>query len=290
MVDWGTSSFQIITGVIGSGVLLFILNTANTDFNQPHIRIEGSNPSENQSRTVVANDGRSAATNVRLTLIFFDNDGQTTNTITDFARLTKTENFTLIQEDQRTLIGNVPRLTRGAWISILTNTSRPATYVASATYDQGTIVGASEKITSAQKDNPFFVISRDFIPFSSQIIMILLVISTIFLLVSLLLYLYKRIRRLMTDDISEFISKVKNEIVNIRDTLQNDIQSKSIFSSELWTSADNNYKSKIFDNYDDYRRLDAFYTELKQRHEKLLNNPATTEALLRYNREIALQF
>jgi hypothetical protein len=51
MVDWGTSSFQIITAVIGSGVLLFILNTANTGFNQPHIKIEGSNPSQNQNQT-----------------------------------------------------------------------------------------------------------------------------------------------------------------------------------------------------------------------------------------------
>jgi hypothetical protein len=246
MVDWGTSSFQIITAVIGSGVLLFILNTANTDFNQPHIKIEGSNPSQNQNQTriVVVNDGRSAATDVRLTLVFFDNDGEQTNAITNFAKVTENEHFNLTQDDQRTLIGNVARLTRGAWISILTNTSGPATYVASATYDQGTIIEASEKIKSAEKDNPFFTISRDFVPFSSQIILVLLVTSTIFLSVSLLLYLYKRMRRLIRDDISVFVSKLRKEVKTIRDTLQSDMQSKSIFSSELWNSTDNNYKYK----------------------------------------------
>lgn len=43
MADWNESLFQIITAVIGGSVFAFVLNAANTDFNQPHFVITFNN-------------------------------------------------------------------------------------------------------------------------------------------------------------------------------------------------------------------------------------------------------
>jgi hypothetical protein len=81
MADFKSSLFPIITSVIGSGLLLFVLNNMAAEINQPHIylqvnRFDGNNRQQQQQQqqtkfqTIAINDGRSTATNVRLTLLY----------------------------------------------------------------------------------------------------------------------------------------------------------------------------------------------------------------------------
>ena len=49
--------------------------------------------------------------------------------------------------------------------------------------------------------------------------------------------------------------------------IQNNMNSKRIFSIELWFSKDNEEKLKIFNDYSDYYHLDDFYLKLKEREE-----------------------
>ncbi|HKG41274.1 MAG TPA: hypothetical protein VKA98_03990 [Nitrososphaeraceae archaeon] len=76
MADFKSSLFPIITSVIGSGLLLFVLNNMAAEINQPHIYLQvnsfGANNSQQQQtkfQTIAINDGRSTATNIRLTLL-----------------------------------------------------------------------------------------------------------------------------------------------------------------------------------------------------------------------------
>ena len=78
MADFKSLLFPIITSVIGSGLLLFVLNNIAAEINQPHIYLQVNSFSENNSQqqqqtkfqTIAINDGRSTATNVRLTLLY----------------------------------------------------------------------------------------------------------------------------------------------------------------------------------------------------------------------------
>jgi hypothetical protein len=79
MADFKSLLFPIITSVIGSGLLLFVLNNIAAEINQPHIYLQVNSFSENNSQqqqqqtkfqTIAINDGRSTATNVRLTLFY----------------------------------------------------------------------------------------------------------------------------------------------------------------------------------------------------------------------------
>lgn len=77
MADFKSSLFPIITSVIGSGLLLFVLNNIAAEINQPHIYLQVNSFSENNSQqqqtkfqTIAINDGRSTATNVRLTSLY----------------------------------------------------------------------------------------------------------------------------------------------------------------------------------------------------------------------------
>ena len=67
------SLLPIITSVIGSGLLLFVLNNTAADVNLPHIYLQVNSSSiyddkQIKFQTVAINDGRSTATHVRLTL------------------------------------------------------------------------------------------------------------------------------------------------------------------------------------------------------------------------------
>jgi hypothetical protein len=287
MADWNASLFQIITALIGGSVFAFVLNAANTDFNQPHFVITSNNTHsyENMStqNTVLRNDGRSEATNVRFTLVLFDPDTRETNKIINASKKTITENFTLHQEDDQTLIANIPRLAEGSQISIESNTSKPATYVATAASDQGTENAASEAIRQNKTKYPFFAADPDGISFSTQIIIILLVVAIGFLLASL----YRRIRKFVIDDSAEFVSKLRKEIKIINDTLERKSDSKKIFNLETWSTTDSSLKLRTFNDLENYKRIDSFYKSIKGREDSLLNDRFNNETLLKSNKELA---
>jgi hypothetical protein len=80
--------------------------------------------------------------------------------------------------------------------------------------------------------------------------------------------IYKRIR-LFKKRLSrpKFIFEIVKEIVTIKEAIQNNKDSKRIFSIELWFSKDTEEKLKIFNDYSDYYHLDDFYLKLRERDE-----------------------
>lgn len=272
MVD-KTSAVQIILSVIGSGLLLFVLNNLNLDFNQPHLDITVYNRNP-EYRTVVLNDGRSAATHVRLTLYFSDN-------LTSYRKSFFGENVTLKKDDPHTVVADIPRLTRGALVSIHAITNASANedsdpyYVVSASYDQG-----SNVVSSRPKDNPFYNYGRNYIPSSIIILVGATILSAI--LFSLLVS-YGKIRDILAKKRSKLGYGLIRDIRLVQETLNKDILSQEIFSHKM------NIKPTIlpshFSRFEDYRRINEFYKSIRERDSYFLNNSFNDEILQICNQE-----
>jgi hypothetical protein len=71
-----------------------------------------------------------------------------------------------------------------------------------------------------------------------------------------------------------FISLL-SEVKIVHDTLREDVNSKRIFPCKLWGSVSSDVKRELFDNYDDYNRINRFYEELKIRDTLLSANSDT---------------
>src|SRR5690242_6689591 len=112
-IDWA----QVILGVAGSGLILFILNTALADYNQPSLVISTNNtsvhiatpptPPFNETRftTILENIGMTKATHVRLTMHY------PTGNVTKYRIIFSSENASFVNnKEPDTLILNVPRL------------------------------------------------------------------------------------------------------------------------------------------------------------------------------------
>jgi hypothetical protein len=158
MVDWA----QVGLGVAGSGLVLFILNTALADYNQPNLSIDIQNRSDSINTpkyhevrydTILKNIGMQKATNVRLTMHY------PSGNITNYRIVFSSENATfdnIINPD--TLILNVKRLSPYGVVFVYTGvtdlkaptfkkidtvsyngnyTFYNRTYFVSASYDQG---------------------------------------------------------------------------------------------------------------------------------------------------------
>lgn len=70
MVDLKSSMFPFISSIIGSGLMLFVLNNIVADINQPHVYLQVNGVSKNNGQqtifqTVAINNWRSAVTNIR---------------------------------------------------------------------------------------------------------------------------------------------------------------------------------------------------------------------------------
>src|SRR5689334_2203404 len=123
MVDnFRPSSLPFITSIIGSGLMLFVLNNIAADINSPHIYLQVNSfnihdDKQTNFQTKVINDGRSTATHVRLTLSYpFSN-------ITDSNIPFNNENITSLKyENPSTLVIELDRLSIDASIIINTTT------------------------------------------------------------------------------------------------------------------------------------------------------------------------
>ena len=123
MADFKSSLFPIITSVIGSGLLLFVLNNIAAEINQPHIYLQVNSFSENNSQqqqqtkfqTIAINDGRSTATNVRLTLLY------PSANIINYSIPFHNENITSLNlEGAASLVADIDRFSKGATVIINT--------------------------------------------------------------------------------------------------------------------------------------------------------------------------
>ncbi|HEX6029151.1 MAG TPA: hypothetical protein VFY64_08940, partial [Nitrososphaeraceae archaeon] len=157
MADWKTSIFQIISTLIGSGLTLFVFNNLVADLNQASVKIDvedfdnsisSSNSSNSNGQvkfqTVAINNGRSPATNLRLSLSYPNYN------ITQYDTAFQSENMTFSYYNS-TLIAEIGRLSSGSAVAINTtgicinkNTNNNNTkclpyYIVTASYDQGSI-------------------------------------------------------------------------------------------------------------------------------------------------------
>jgi hypothetical protein len=198
MADFKSSLFPIITSVIGSGLLLFVLNNIAAEINQPHIYLQvnsfsGKNSQQQQTKfqTIALNDGRSAATNVRLTLLY------PSANIINYSIPFHNENITSLNlEGPTSLMAEIDRFSKCATVIINTTVMKkdgvlvrsPYKYYAvSATFDQGTntifnLISPTIRVQDIEK----------VIPLNLRI----LIVTTFLTLVCFLMGLfYKRIKR-----------------------------------------------------------------------------------------------
>jgi hypothetical protein len=101
--------------------LLFVLNNIVADINQPHIYLQVNSFSGHNSKqqtkfqTIAINDGRSAATNIRLTLLY------PSASIINYTIPFHNENITSLNLDgPASLIAVMDRLSKGATVIINT--------------------------------------------------------------------------------------------------------------------------------------------------------------------------
>ena len=84
----------------------------------------------------------------------------------------------------------------------------------------------------------------------------------------------------------QFLSKIKREINNVKETFENDILSKSIFHFTAWNSDYNNWKRQIANNYDDYNLINKFYETLRERDITFSQENIKKEIIKDYNEYI----
>jgi hypothetical protein len=305
MVSLNTSSIlPLLTTLIGSSFTLFIINHLVADFNQPHIFLrEESLSHKNDNNTIITskiiaiNDGRTSATNVRLTVLY--SNAKIINYTSPF----QNENMTIKQEKPTLLVAKINRLAVGSAIIINTvstpflnatnlkpvttitttsnnnnNNNNNNNYIISASYDQGseTISNTFSPILDAD--------DTSIIPRRIQIVILFGILSAISFLFALL---YRRIKHFKTRlNRPKYFSQIAKNILEIKNVLQSDILSRKIFVFDIWDSKDDSYKHKIFVDYLDYHFINAFYKKLKERHSEFaLHENIDEDNIKKHNEE-----
>src|SRR6478609_3156210 len=257
MVDNSRPSLlPIITSVIGSGLLLFVLNNTAADINLPHIYLQVNSSSIHDNKqikfqTVAINDGRSAATHVRLTLTY--PSGNIINSTIPFSN----EHITSLKyENPSTLVVDLQRLSIDASIIINTTTTTikknaVATgslannlYVVSAASDQGTSTISDSSLPTIRLED------AGIIPFKLRLIIVASILATVCFIIVLL---YKRIRNYKSQiNRSQFVFNIIKQMISIREIFKNNIHATDIFPLSTWDSMDGKEKRQIFTDHLDY--------------------------------------
>ncbi len=229
--------------------------------------------------TIVINNGRTPATNLIIHL-YYPN-----GVIYIFSSNIQSENVNFKRPTPSLLVAETNRLSQDSIISITTNVicnsnynkikneatlsyniglgnitslkCPPINYFITDSYDQGSSFATNLDSTFIDIDKFNSFHSRE------QILTIILTIAVISFIISLL---YKRIKRFKKKLYRpKFVFEIAKEIISIRDLLNENINSKRIFSTNTWFSKDEEEKWTIFNDYDDYYYLDDFYSKLKER-------------------------
>jgi hypothetical protein len=281
------SLLPIITSVIGSGLLLFVLNNIAADINLPHIYLQVNSSSIHDNKqinfqTVAINDGRSAATHVRLTLQYPSNN--ITNTTIPFT----SENITSIKhENPSTLVIDLQRLSVASSIVINTTTiknNKVATgslannlYVVSAASDQGTNTISDLSLPTIRIED------AGIIPFKLHLIIVASILATICFLI---LLLYNRLKNYKSQiNRSQFVFDIIKQMISVRQVFKNNIHATDIFSFSVWDSMDNLGKRQTFADHRDYNLISKFYTKLRQRDLDFSKEEINEDTLKRLNRD-----
>ncbi len=289
----------MITTLIGSGLVIFLLNNIAADINQPSINLNivsdninnnipkhsvnetGQNITKTTTKyeTIIINNGRTPATNL-IVRLYYPN-----GMISNFSSNIQSENVVFKKPTPSLLVAETNRLSTDSIISITTNVVCNSDFnkiknesILSYNIGLGNITSlncppVNYFITDSYDQGSSFATNLDssfidinkFNSFHSreQILTIILTIAIIFFIVSLL---YKRIKRFKKRLYKpKFVFEIAKEIISIRDLLNENINSKRIIPTYIWYSKDEEEKWKIFNDYDDYYYLEDFYTKLKER-------------------------
>lgn len=260
------------------------------------------NPSINQSMTnnsqfysgekfdtLVINNGRSPATNLILQLSY--PKGKILDYYTNF----QSENVSFQLNSPHLLIAKIERMPKDAIMDIHTivecdlnandtnhtsfindqdrlaidqarTTSCPPkiNHIVTASYDQGSIFHTDGNYQPIILDKSYSLHSKN---------QLMIIIITFAVISFLMVFLYKRIHKFRIRlSRPKYVFNIVKEVIAIRDILQSDINSKKIFSLDLWFTKSKDEKLRVFSDYDDYRYLDDFYTRLKKRDEFMLKS------------------
>ena len=290
MADFKPSLFPIITSVIGSGLLLFVLNNIAAEINQPHIYLQVNSFSGNDSQqqqeqtkfqTIALNDGRSAATNVRLTLLY------PSANIINYSIAFNNENITSLNlEGPTSLVAEMDRFSKGATVIINTTVmNKDRVVVASPPYKHYAVSAVSDQGTNTifNLSSPAIRVQdiEKVIPLNLR----LLIVTTFLALVCFLMGLfYKRIRDFKFQiDRPKFVFDVVKEIVIVRDTLKKNILSTTMFPILKWNSIEEDTKRQVFSDHRDYNLINEFYKEIKQRDSDFSQNDISDKTLRQNN-------
>ena len=268
MDNFRPSSLPFITSIIGSGLMLFVLNNIAADVNLPHIYLQVNvfnmhDDNQTKFQTKVINDGRSPATHVRLTLSYPSSN--ITNSNIPF----NNENITSLKyENPSTLVIELERLSIDASIIINTTTTinknivaigSPVNnlYVVSATSDQGTNTISDSSLPSIRVED------AGIIPFKLRILIVATILATICFLI---VVLYKRIRNYKSHiNRSKFVFDIIKQMILIREKFKKNIHTTDIFPLSTWDFKDDKDRRQIFTDHKDYNLISKFYTKLEQR-------------------------
>src|SRR3954454_9674284 len=286
MVDNSRPSLlPIITSVIGSGLLLFVLNNTAADINLPHIYLQINSFSINGDKqikfqTVAINDGRSIATHVRLTLYYPSSN--ITNSTIPFSN----ENITSLKyENPSTLVIELQRLSMEASIIINTTTIKKNAVVNGSPVNNLYVVSvASDQGTSTISDSPLPTIKIEdagIIPFKLRLIIVASILATICFLIVLS---YKRVKNYKSQiNRSQFVFDIIKQMISVREKFKNNIHVTDIFPLSIWDSMDDEGKRQIFTDHRDYNLISKFYSKLRQRDSDFSKEEINDDILKKVN-------
>jgi len=318
-VKWKENSFQLITTIIGSGLLIFVITSIAAELNKPLVGLVIDDKSitakEDRSRSSVFmihtfNLGKSAATGLWLAIVAAERDesgflGLNTDSnyvnITRFEPIISTENMSKKKEGLGWTV-YMPNLSPGTSIAIAAyvddtippdertldgyqqsyvNEENSLLLYASVSYDQGAVV------SSNVEGSPIFIGGSIFhglisgsVP-STYISMIgASALSVIAFGVAIRFKKIKEIRERRALD--ALATTMFGEVIVVKEELAKKPLSKKYIPYYLSNDVASMYQ--IFDNYEDYSLVKGFYDSLDERRTYFSSLSPNTEMVRDLNR------
>jgi hypothetical protein len=201
LTDWKSLSFQLIPAIIGSGLVVFAINTIYTDFvDKPAVNIV-SNENKDGLNINVTNGGQVPATNLKLTV-------ETSKTIGKY-EIFSTENSTNSTKINANLLNvYAPRLVHGSGSIIKLDIpfisspdSSNLSYIVYATYDQGSI----KKSNKSGTDNSLL-----------WWILVIFILAGIAFAIPLI---HRKIRKWKRGKLSDSVSSIAKDVIRVHQKL-----------------------------------------------------------------------
>lgn len=270
MTDWKSLSLQLIPAIVGSGLIVFAINTIYTDFvDKPAVNIV---PKEDKDglNINVTNDGRVPATNFKLTVETSKNFGK--------YNIFSTENSTNNTEISPNILKvYAPRLVHGSGSIIKLDipfdsspNSSNLSYSIYATYDQGSIKKSSEPGIAN---------------FPQEWTLVLLIAAAISFAIP---YMHRRIRKWKRSRLSTYVSSIAKDIIRVHQKINENPSSDEL----LYHKEDGILPEKIANinrqikGTEENHLFRTFYRDLESRDFDIVNGQIYDQGLKQRNKEL----